>query len=1538
MTGWNQPQSSWLVPSAVRQAYGFNSIPAFSVNGQSVAADGSGQTIAIVDAFDDPSIFGDLAAFDNQFGLADPPSFQVIGEYGLNGTLPKRAPQGSNIEVETAGDVEWAHAMAPGANILLVEANSMTNADIQQAALTAATFPGVSVVSISYLMDPNKNPGLADYPKLLSATGVTFVGISGDNGYFIYPMAGPGALIVGGTQLSVNSDNSYGGESTWFQNPKANSSTGGGIYPEAPAGVPATPIPSWQANQWARLRIASRISPDVAYAAINPAPANNNAAGDGFAVFDSWDYQANTNISNTGSWINFYGTSAGAPQWAALIAIANQGRALELPARGPLNGLDPTLPMLYSLPSGDFHQIPVSTDSDGHIVFDTTGAGKYVVGGLGSPRAERIIPDLVKPFQGYYSQVVDNIEPVNGNATVVNGQLVVYGSAGPAASDQISLSYSTNLDGNQLLTVTDNGTSDSFDLTTFSSVVINCRAAADTVTVQMTPAGYPPIGITVEGGQGSDNLVVDDTANPAATNYTVTDSTVRRTYAGVVNFSSIEDVKINGGGGDSDYHVQYTDSNSSTEIYTGDGLDHVYVEGTQGPLTVNLGSNPNDTVELSPVAQSLDNLGGGVGVNGTVVNGASQGTLILDDQNTPLVSTTNPDKTVTFTVDGGSPAGSGSVTRTEQVQGVSSTLTLGYTNLAKLVINGGNTGNTFDVQSTDAGTPVTITAGTGQDRIDIGGATAETLDPIQGALTFNGQGASTTLNVDDENTASHEYYQVYDTQVTRTPYTYGQPYGSPTQTINFFNLGSVNVHGGSAADLFDVYGTVAGTSVALYGGSSGAGLSGGNALFVNGPDDTVNGIHGPVAIHGGSIYDLAVVVDALDTVGHTYTVTATDVKRDDLADITYDGVGELTVSAADTPYSGHRPLSTVNVLSTAAHTFTGVLGGKGDTINLGMPTGIGSAPTLQDILGPLEVSTGAESLGTGTVVVDDSGDPNARQVTYQTTDFGPTELSGLAGPTANPTPVYLNLGATASVSLLGGSGTNALTATFPGDFTQSWNVSGFASSSFSVPGNFGGSLFAQALGTAAQPIQQIQIGGSMTAAAKVKVNDLSTLSVGGDLAGTVYGYGNSGSPSRPTIGTVTIGGSFSGTITAPVIGSINQQPASSFSGNASETMPGADFQSLVLGTVTHTAVIDAGAIVSATVVGDMAGQMIVSGPLGTLSVGGNLTGAVSATTIGSISVGGDLSGQVSASQSLGSVGAGGTISGSVAAPTIQQATVNGTATGNDTFVLTPSSVVLDGTTVLSGAFGSLMVHGGAGNDLYQIEGGVVPATIAAGSGNDTFQFFTGSGLTGSLDGGGGANTLDYSQYAGNILVDLLLGSATAVGGGIAHIQQVNGSQGNDLIVGDASPSKLTGGTARNILIGGAGQSTLDASRGTSDNILIGGTTDWDTNLAALEAILAEWDRTDLGFNDRRSDLLNGANGQCLAPLNVVNGQLILLTPATNRTSSNGTVHANAFADTLIGSTASDPATGKRVHNWFLYSLNDVIENDLNSSDRKHRIT
>jgi hypothetical protein len=161
---------------------------------------------------------------------------------------------------------------------------------------------------------------------------------------------------------------------------------------------------------------------------------------------------------------------------------------------------------------------------------------------------------------------------------------------------------------------------------------------------------------------------------------------------------------------------------------------------------------------------------------------------------------------------------------------------------------------------------------------------------------------------------------------------------------------------------------------------------------------------------------------------------------------------------------------------------------------------------------------------------------------------------------------------------------------------------------------------------------------------------------------------------------------------------------------------------------------------------------------------------------------------------------------------------------------------------------ALTVIGSQGASTYTVQStrAGTATTVNGGAANDTFQVgdaihalsaFKGA-LT--LNGGGGNNTLDYSAYVGDVTVDLPLGLATAVAGGVSNIQNVTGSQGNDLIVGDANANVLVGGTGRNIIIGGGGGDTIRGGGG--DNILIAGTTAYDTDpaLTALNALFAEW--------------------------------------------------------------------------------------------------
>jgi subtilase family serine protease len=339
---------SGYTPAQIRAAYGFS-----NVSFGSTPADGRGQTIAIIDAYNDPNIASDLAAFDSALGIAAPPSFKIVNENGGT-TLPGTDPQ-QGWEGETALDVEWAHAIAPGANILLVEANSASDNDLFAAVNYARNASGVSVISMSWGSDDSA--GNASYDQSLASRylvtpsghqGITFVASSGDTGVPSFPSTSPNVLAVGGTDLYLNSNGSINHETAWTP------TTSGGI--------------TWSGGGGVSQEFAGRKVPDVAY-----------NAGVGMAVYDTFGPDH--------GWVGIGGTSAGAPQWAALIAIVDEGRALS--GLGTLNSATQTITALYAAAAADFHDI-----TSGHTQFQSAGPGYDLATGLGSPVANLLIPYL----------------------------------------------------------------------------------------------------------------------------------------------------------------------------------------------------------------------------------------------------------------------------------------------------------------------------------------------------------------------------------------------------------------------------------------------------------------------------------------------------------------------------------------------------------------------------------------------------------------------------------------------------------------------------------------------------------------------------------------------------------------------------------------------------------------------------------------------------------------------------------------------------------------------------------------------------------------------------------------------------------------------------------------------------------------------------------------------------------------------------------------------------------------------------------------
>jgi subtilase family serine protease len=199
-------------PAQIRHAYGFDQM----------WLDGRGVTIAIVDAYDDPKIGRDLTRFDRAFGLPDPPSFTKVDQFG--GT---HFSWNDSWSGEISLDVEWAHAIAPQADILLVEAKSNSNQDLDTAVDYARNQPGVVAVSMSYgagevpfeiarddlFTTPAGHIGGFGLPG-----GINFVAATGDSGApGGYPAYSPNVLSVGGTSLFLDGAGNYLDEKNKWQ-------------------------------------------------------------------------------------------------------------------------------------------------------------------------------------------------------------------------------------------------------------------------------------------------------------------------------------------------------------------------------------------------------------------------------------------------------------------------------------------------------------------------------------------------------------------------------------------------------------------------------------------------------------------------------------------------------------------------------------------------------------------------------------------------------------------------------------------------------------------------------------------------------------------------------------------------------------------------------------------------------------------------------------------------------------------------------------------------------------------------------------------------------------------------------------------------------------------------------------------------------------------------------------------------------------------------------------------------------------------------
>ncbi|MGQ0637258.1 MAG: MBG domain-containing protein [Planctomycetaceae bacterium] len=475
-------------PAQISHAYGFDQIMFGDVQG-----DGTGQTIAIVNAYNAPNIQSDLATFNALYGL---PTSDGDGGALLTIANPQGQPTyDANWAKETTLDVQWAHAMAPGAHILLVQARSNSVDDLMAAVNYARNQPGVSVISMSW--GAAEFAGMTSYNSTFTTPaghqGVSFVASAGNTATIAqFPAMSGNVLAVGGTTL-VTSDTAgtYSVETAW-------SKSGGGIsqYETKPPQQDEITQSSTQ-----------RTGPDVAYVA-DPAT--------GVRVYF-------TPSGGTGSWMTVGGTSAGAPQWAALVAIANQGRALN--GEGSLDGKTQLLPAIYNMSAANFNDIVSGTTTNGSTSY-TAGPGYDLITGRGSPRAALVVRDLVlAEADGTIGALAD---PPELGSVAVSSQTgaLTYGSAGTATyvvtvsraagttgSFDVALGLTSGLPAGATFSFTVGGT-------TTNVLHFGANDTTLTATLTVSTASKSPAGsftVTVRGDQVAGSTSTGDFATAAGT-------------------------------------------------------------------------------------------------------------------------------------------------------------------------------------------------------------------------------------------------------------------------------------------------------------------------------------------------------------------------------------------------------------------------------------------------------------------------------------------------------------------------------------------------------------------------------------------------------------------------------------------------------------------------------------------------------------------------------------------------------------------------------------------------------------------------------------------------------------------------------------------------------------------------------------------------------------------------------------------------------------------------------------------------------------
>jgi hypothetical protein len=651
-------------------------------------------------------------------------------------------------------------------------------------------------------------------------------------------------------------------------------------------------------------------------------------------------------------------------------------------------------------------------------------------------------------------------------------------------------------------------------------------------------------------------------------------------------------------------------------------------------------------------------------------------------------------------------------------------------------------------------------------------------------------------------------------------------------------------------------------------------------------------LDGPVQVNGSVAGMDNLVVDDSSNYGQTITLGAGSINWvDSQGSISYNNlVNNLTIYGGGSPFGG-AGADTFNVQATTVP--TAIVGNLNTTVN------VGNAGSVQQISRDLTI-TDPPPQAFVTLNVNDANDVGGRIATLQTVTINGASYGQITGLSAGTITCRYRDTSSVNVYTPGVATVNALATGVP------VNLIG-GSFNTTVDVGDGGSVQA--------------INGPLT------INDppaFATVNVDDSADST---------PRTVSLDTVTNGGADYGRITGLAPAAIQYKYVDTSSVTVQTGTGGATVNVLATGKPVNLVGHGANTTVNLGNAGSVQainGLLTISNPPSytTVNVDDSADTTVRTVTLDTVTIGADEYGRITG----------------LAPAAIEykyldtQAVTVQTGTGGATLNVLTTSVPVN---LIGSPSGPVSLFASNGANTWNITGhnagtlfsaplyGTVTfsgaANLHGGNGADTFVFADGAGVDGTIDGGGGTNTLDYSAYSSSVLVDLQTGSATGVGQGIANIQNVTGGtgggagvynilvgNGGNILVGNGGNILVGGDGRRNLLIAGASASTLLG--GNDDDILIGGTTAYDTEagMVSLQAIMDYWSSTTDDYGTRVANLMTG-NG---VPL--LDATMVTNNGGGNAMMGNhgGAAEMNLFygMDPTLETTDYNPALGEQFIN------------------------